>query len=216
LNVLDLLKPDTLQGVTHLFLTGYIFRLVEGWVRNRRKETELQSTILAVCWSFIIFTLLAALRMPIPPLIPSKLHLVISVGSSLLASAVLGFVWGRALLFFSERFPTVLPSGYAQTVVQFIRASKDAYVEIKLRDERYQGMIWHFDLDPERFLDLHITLRHPAILLDDEWRELGVEELMFNLKDVTWMGRFKSVDSSPSLDSSISNRKGDELPSASN
>lgn len=184
MNVLDLLKPETLQGVTYLFLIGYVFRHVEGQVRNRRKETELQNTILSVCWSLVIFALLRPIQRPIPSAIPKELHLGISIGSFLLASAVMGFSWGKFRLWLPKVAPWVEPSGYAQTVMSMIRASDGAYVEIKLGDEWYQGMIWHFDRDAERFLDLHITMRHPAKLIDGEWQSIPAQEMMFNLKDV--------------------------------
>lgn len=183
------ITPENIQALATLFVLGFVFRHIEGLVRGSRKESDLTTTVLAVAWSLVIFALIQAFEQPIAENIPKKLHFAVSLASYIGAAAIFGAAWGYARLW----MPGV--SGYAQTIVNVIRASKDAYVEVQLGEVWYQGMIWHYDRDAERYLDLHFTLRHPAKLDNGKWVPIeNVEEMMLSLRDVRVINRLKKLE----------------------
>ena len=204
MNPSDLLKPQALQGVATLFIIGFVFRHVEGQVRVRRKEGDLHMTVLAVAWSLVIFAFIQLIQKPMYSWVPDQAHLAVSLASYIAVAAVLGYLWGKSRLnlpiwwqkWRSKRpsLPDLFPTGYSQTVLKVLESSKE-YVEIKVQGEWFQGMVWHYDRDSERFLDLHFTLRHPAIKKDGQWLPIGeAEEMMFSMRDVQVFNRLRPFE----------------------
>lgn len=184
----EFLKPEAISGVATLFVIGFVFRHVEGTIRGRRKESDLHSTILAVSWSIVLLSLIRVLEKPVPPSVDEKYHQVISLASYIIFAALMGVIVGLMRLAVPRIIPFI-PAGYSQAVVNVLQSSKGAYVEVLVDEQWWSGMIWQYDRDPERFLDLHFTLRHPAKLVGGEWIAFGAEETLFCIKDVKMINR---------------------------
>lgn len=199
--------PENVATLATFFANGYLFRRTVLRMRNVRAEGEIHTVVMGVVTSVFLWVLLSSSPLTVPESFKAY-RLPIYVGSNLAASIALGWVWGNVPAwlervgrpsFHNSRGWKLLIRlvGHfrAQAVPRFLDSTRNRIVRLELTSGVwYQGMVEYYDLDPERYGDLHVSLVYVHIWDEKTkvWVPLHkVDRVLLCLKDV------KGVQSCP-------------------
>jgi uncharacterized protein DUF6338 len=190
------LKPSDIAYLTTFFGNGFVCRYAMRKVRGLRSEADLHTITHSVVASLILwapFTIGNAMvdgRLAVakPYQLPCSTALYLSL------SYGLGLVWGYGPWLASctkwpwlrERFGTV----ESQSIRRFLKDGHQKWMRFRMEDGRtYEGMVAHYDGDPERFKDIHIVLKWPSYSADGTEFVIveGVDQMMICVSDVKTM-----------------------------
>jgi hypothetical protein len=137
-------------------------------VRGHRTEADLHTLIHSVVASLILWApymignAIVDGRWAVNPVF----QIPCSAALYLCLSYALGCTWGylpylvecTQWQWLKDRFGTV----ESQTVMKFLKDGQGKWMRFRMEDGRqYEGMVTHYDGDPERFKDLHVAFKFP-------------------------------------------------------